>query len=182
MSTPNIDGEYPGSQSAMLLPILQAVFADVQSRNVTLARFAPSMTKFPPVDTDPGEAYSLKIYDRFAHVVFSRWSPNAEVEVLFGTGGFQYGPKRVLGHMAFSSQWTDLLSLMTVYWITWQLSQMGLTQWNMQLLNQHYTSTIANPLYTNYLRTFCYTVLGIDENSFTSSTNNVGHATDYDDQ
>ena len=189
MSTPpNIDGEYPGSQSAMLVQIQQAVMADIQSRAAALApvlhqgTFAPSASPFPPPDTDPGQAYFIAITDRYAHVKFSRWSPNGEVEVLFGTGGAQFGPRRVLGNIAYISTWVDLLSLMTVCWLTWELSQMNLVGWNLQLIKDAYPQTVANPEYTNYLRTFCFTVLGIDENSFTSTTNNVGHATDYDDQ
>jgi hypothetical protein len=59
---------------------------------------------------------------------------------------------------------------------------MNLVPWSVQQLKQYYTVPVADPRYTNLLRTFCFTVLGIAEDSFTSTTNNVGHATDYDDQ
>jgi hypothetical protein len=175
---------YPGSQSLQLVPIMQAVFADVQSRNIQIGRASLDFqtTPYPPPPTDTGLAYFLAISERFAHVKFSRVSPNAEVELLFGTGGSVFGPRRTMGHMAFSSTFVDLMSLMVVCWITRELSQMDLVPWDLNRIKQYYTATCADPRYTNYLRTFCFTVLGIAENAFISQTNNVGYATDYDDQ
>jgi hypothetical protein len=173
---------YPGSQSLQLVPIMQAVLADIQSRSIQFPNFVPVATPYPPPDTDPGLAYFLAITERFAHMKFSRLDVGNNVELLFGTGGGPFGPKRVLGRMVVRAEFTDLMSLMAVCWITFQLADMGLLPWSLKQIQQHYTATVADPRYTNLLRTFCYTVLGIAEDSFTSTTNNVGHATDYDDQ
>ncbi len=172
---------YPDSQSLELAPIMQAVFADIQARQVKMGTFQPSMTPYPPPDTDPGLAYHLSVYDRNAHMTLHRYSPNAEIEVYFGTGGYQFGPKRIEGTMVFQSQWIDLLSLFTVVWITFKLNQMCLLPWSMKAIVGYYPDTVANPLYANVLRTFCQNVLGVAQDSFTSNINVVGHLTDYDD-
>jgi hypothetical protein len=181
-NTLEIDGEYPGSQSAVLAPIMQAVFADIQSRQVKMGSFDPKMTQYPPPATDPGLAYFLALYDRLAHMKFNIYSPDAKVEVLFGTGGYQYGPKRVLGRMVAPSQWTDLLSLMAVTWITLKLNQLMLVPWSLKAIKGYYPQTVANPLYTNYLRTFCFNVLGMPEDSFTSIINQTGYIPDVVDE
>lgn len=180
MSTP-IE-PYPGSQSLELAPIMQAVLADIQSRNVSFPGFEVSATPYPPPDTDPGLAYFLAITDRFAHMKFSRLDVGGNVELLFGAGGGPFGPKRVLGLMVLPATYTDLMSLFAVFWITFQLNQMNLVPWNLQQLKQYYSASVVDPRYTNLLRTFCFTVLGIAEDSFTSTTNNVGYAADYDNQ
>jgi hypothetical protein len=176
---------YPESQSLELVPVMQAVLADIQSRNVMYPKqtpFTPSATVYPPPDTDTGLAYFLAIYEKNAHMKFQRLDVGGNIELIFGTGGYQYGPRRVLGRMVLPVAFTDLISLFAVFWITFQLGYLYERSWNLQLLKTYYTSTVANPLYTNLLRTFCFTVLGIAEDSFTSIINNVGHLTDYDDQ
>lgn len=171
---------YPDSQSLQLAPLMQAVFADIQGRNIQMSKFEAHMTPYPPPDTDPGLAYALSIFDRFAHMTFHRYGVDGNVEVYFGTGGLQYGPKRLCGRMVLPYAYLDLLSLLASCWITFQLSQMGLLDWSLKQLKSYYPSTVVDPRYTNLLRTFCFTVLGIAEDSFTSLTNNVGHATDVD--
>lgn len=180
MSTP-IE-PYPGSQSLQLAPVMQAVLADIQSRGIQFPNFVPQATPYPPPDTDPGLAYFLAITDRTAHMKFSRLDVGENLELLFGIGGGPFGPKRVLGRMVVPVAFTDVVSLMAVCWITFQLNILNLVPWNLNQIKLHYTATVADPRYTNILRTFCFTVLGIAEDSFTSLTNNVGHATDYDDQ
>jgi hypothetical protein len=179
MTTPTPD-PYPGSFYLQISPILSDVFADIQGRMVQYPAFAPEMTELPP--SDPGRAYSLSIFSRQAHVVFKRWSPNGNMEFLFGTGGFAGSPKVVQGAIVVPSTYTGLISLLTVTWMTMILGKYNLTPWNLARIKLYYPDIVNNPQYNNLLRTFCHNVLGIAEDSFTSSTNNVGYATDYDDQ
>lgn len=180
MNTPIVD-PYPDSQYPEISPILLAVFQDIQGRQVNLPGFSPMMTKLPP--DNPGDAYALSIYDRLAHMSIHRFSPgNGDVELYFGTGGRQFGPFRLEGVMVVPSQYTGLISLMTVVWITLQLNRLDLIGWSLARIKAYYPDIVNNEAYTNVLRTFCHNVLSMAEDSFTSSTNQVGFATDYDDQ
>jgi hypothetical protein len=178
---PTLDGEYPDSMYNVISPILLAVFQDMQARNIVLTQFTPDMTKLPP--DNPGEAYALSIFDRMAHMTIHRFSPgNGFVELYFGTGGHQFGPKSVDGVITVPSQYTALISLMAVCWITLQINRICLAPWSLTKIKAYYPEVVSNPAYSNVLRVFCNNVLGFAEDSFSSTTNNVGYATDYDDQ
>ena len=60
-----VDGEYPDSQYLELSPILAAILEDIKNRNIPY--FAPTVTV--PDATDPGSAYALAVYDRFARMI-----------------------------------------------------------------------------------------------------------------
>jgi hypothetical protein len=172
---------FPGSQYNEISPILLAVFNDIQARHINITQFSPGMTKLPP--DDPGEAYVLNINDRWAHVVFKRFSPgNGDIELEFGTGGRQFGPARLQGVIVVPSECTGLISLMVTTWICLELDRLNLLPFSLAQIKTFFPDIIANPNYTNVLRTFCHNVLFMAIDSFTSSTNQVGFATDYDDQ
>jgi hypothetical protein len=122
---------FPGSQYNEISPILLAVFNDIQARHIDITQFSPAMTKLPP--DDPGEAYVLNINDRWAHVVFKRFSPgNGDIELEFGTGGRQFGPARLQGVMVVPSQYTGLISLMVTTWICLELDRLNLLPFSWQ--------------------------------------------------
>lgn len=166
------DGQYPDSQYAVLSPVLQAIYNDIQSRGITLVQFAPEMTQLPP--DNPADAYTLGIYDRMAFVWLRRMGPTGQVEVNFGTGGRQFGPTRLNQPMTVSSTYVGLLSLLTVTWLTRMLNQVDIVPWNVANIKAYYPEIIGNTQYSNVLRTFSHLVLELDEDLFFSATNTVG--------
>jgi hypothetical protein len=154
---------YPDSQYLELNPILTAIFSDIATRNIK--DYGPSMTVVSPVD--PGAAYALSIYDRFAHMTLHRVDPaGGQLEVWFGTGGRQYGPVRWHGSVIVQSDLTALLSLMATQWITQQLDVMDLTAWSLAKFNKYFPDVVGNAQYTDVLRVFARDVLHIPEFSF----------------
>jgi hypothetical protein len=172
------DGQYPDSQYALLAPLLQAIYADIQQRGFRWPKFEPQITQLPP--DNPADAYALGIYDRMAFMWLRHVSPNGLVEMNFGSGGRQFGPTRLNQAMPIPEAYTALMSLLTVTWLTRVLNQVDLAPWNVAQIKAFYPEVVNNPLHSNVLRTFSHLVLELNEDLFSSTTNTVGVAYEPD--
>lgn len=166
------DSQWPDSQYALLAPVLQAIFTDIQGRQFNWPKFEPQMTQLPP--DNPADAYALGIYDRMAFMWLRRMSPNGLVEMNFGTGGRQFGPTRLNQYMPIHQNFVPLMSLLTVTWLTRMLNQVDLMPWNVAQIKAKYSDVVNDSRCSNVLRTFSHLVLELDEDLFSSATNTIG--------
>jgi hypothetical protein len=161
---------FPGSQYVELSPILATIVADIKSRNIPY--FAPVVTA--PDASDPGTAYALAVYDRYARMILHRIDVEAGMlELHFGVGGRQYGPARIFGRIVVPADQTALLSFFATQFINKQLDELDLTGWTLNKLNKFYPEVVENAAYADVLRVFARDVLHIPEFSFQSGQNVV---------
>jgi hypothetical protein len=161
---------FPGSQYLELSPILAAILEDIKNRNIPY--FAPTVTV--PSATDPGSAYALAVYDRYARMILHRIDVEAGMlELQFGVGGRQYGPARIFGRIVVPANQTALLSFFATQFINKQLDELDLTGWSLNKFNKFYPEVVEDPSYADVLRVFARDVLHIPEFSFESGQNVV---------
>ncbi|WP_144106871.1 hypothetical protein [Paraburkholderia sp. BCC1886] len=158
---------FPGSQYNEINPILQAILADIQSRNIK--ELDPKLTI--PTDINPGGAYALSIYERGVHMTLHRLDDTGQLELWFGTGGEQWGPVRWFGDMVAPSDQTALLSLFAVMWLSLTLDVLDLHAWNLKHFNTYYPDVVGKEEYRDILRVLCLRVLRIPEFSFEDGVN-----------
>lgn len=173
---PTIDGTFPDSQYNEIAPVIQAVFADIQSRNIQMVQFSPEMTQLPPAN--PADAYAMGIYDRMGSVIFKRFGIDGKIELHFASGGRQYGPVRSSMPIPVPSAYTGLIAFFTVVWLQLQLHHVELAPWNIAQMKAYFPDIVNNAAYSNVLRTFSHNVLELGDDLFSRSTNTVGYQTD----